>query len=65
MLPFAISTMLATFAVGWITSKVGYYVPFMWVVAPVLAAGSGLFRLFDANSPALSWAGYQIVSGIG
>ncbi|TPX08507.1 uncharacterized protein E0L32_009994 [Thyridium curvatum] len=65
MLPFAISTMLATFVAGWIISKVGYYVPFMWIGAPVLAAGAGLFRLLHADSPASSWAGYQIVSAIG
>uniref|UniRef100_A0A093UTS5 Putative HC-toxin efflux carrier TOXA n=1 Tax=Talaromyces marneffei PM1 TaxID=1077442 RepID=A0A093UTS5_TALMA len=65
MLPFAISTMFSTFVAGWVISKVGYYVPFMWVGAPILAAGAGLFRLLDAGSSAASWAGYQIVSGIG
>lgn len=65
MFPFAISTMLSTFVTGWIISKVGYYVPFMWVGAPVLAAGGALFKLLNAYSPPLNWAGYQIISGIG
>lgn len=65
MLPFAISTMFSTFVAGWVISKVGYYVPFMWVGAPILAAGAGFFKLLDAGSSAITWAGYQIVSGIG
>jgi hypothetical protein len=65
MFPFAISTMLSTFAAGWTISKVGYYVPFMWIGAPILATGAGLFKLLNTHSPVSSWAGYQIVSGIG
>ena len=65
MFPFCISSMFSTLAAGWITSKVGYYVPFMWIGAPILATGAGLFGLLSAHSPASSWAGYQIVSGIG
>jgi hypothetical protein len=65
MFPFAISTMFSTFVAGWIISKVGYYVPFMWIGAPTLATGGGLFKLLNAQSPASSWIGYQIISGIG
>jgi MFS family permease len=65
LLPLCISSALSTLIAGWITSKVGYYVPFMWIGAPLLATGSGLFQLIHVHSPASRWIGYQIVSGIG
>ncbi|KAF2450925.1 MFS general substrate transporter [Karstenula rhodostoma CBS 690.94] len=65
MFPFAISSTLCTLASGWVISKIGYYVPFMWIGTPVLAVGVGLFQLLDAYSPASTWVGYQIVTGIG
>lgn len=65
MLPMIISNSLSTLVVGWFISKVGTYVPFMWLGAPILAAGGGLFQLLDANSPDSKWIGYQIVSGVG
>ncbi|KAK7184384.1 hypothetical protein DPSP01_013832 [Paraphaeosphaeria sporulosa] len=65
MFPFAVSSTLCTLASGWIISRIGYYVPFMWIGTPILAIGAGLFQLLDAYSPALHWVGYQIVTGIG
>ena len=65
MLPIIISNSLGTFVTSWVISKVGYYVPFMWVGAPMLAAGGGLYQLLRPHSPVLEWVGFQIVSGIG
>ena len=65
MLSLCVSTSLSTLSAGWIISKVGYYVPFMWIGPPILAIGGGLFQLIRAHSPASRWIGYQIVSGIG
>lgn len=65
MLPLCISTSLGALGGGWIVSKVGYYVPFMWIGPPIHAVGAGLFQLIKANSPVSTWVGYQIVSGIG
>lgn len=65
MFPYAIATVIATFVTGWLISKVGYYVPFMWLGAPTLATGAGLFRLLGPHSPASSWIGFQIVSAVG
>ncbi|KAI1311217.1 putative MFS transporter [Xylaria venustula] len=64
-LPLAISNTLATLWAGWLTSKLGYYVPFMWIDALILAAGGGLYQLISTHSPATEWIGYQIISGIG
>jgi hypothetical protein len=64
-LPFVISSTLSTLTVGWVISKVGYYVPFMWAGAPILAIGGGLYQLISLDSPTAEWIGYQIVSGVG
>ncbi|KAI0808861.1 major facilitator superfamily domain-containing protein [Xylaria sp. FL0064] len=64
-LPLAISNTLATLGTGWLTSKIGYYVPFMWIGAPLLATGGGLYQLIRTHSSAGEWIGYQIISGIG
>lgn len=37
----------------------------MWVGAPLLAIGGGLYQLLGPHSPSSKWIGYQIVSGIG
>lgn len=65
LLPLCISSSLSTLSAGWVISKVGYYVPFMWIGAPILATGAGLFQLIRVSSPASRWVGYQIASGIG
>lgn len=65
MLLLSVACSLASFCAGWILSKMGYYVPFMWIGAPRLAIGAGLFQLLRVNSPISKWLGYQLVSGIG
>ncbi|KAF2118613.1 putative MFS toxin transporter [Lophiotrema nucula] len=64
-LPLIVSCTICTLSVGWIISCVGYYVPFMWSGAPVLATGSGLFLLITTHAPAWRWVLPQIISGIG
>ncbi|KAJ5773649.1 MFS toxin transporter [Penicillium paradoxum] len=65
MLPLCISSSLSALTTGLIISKIGYYVPFMWIGAPVLSLGAGLFQLIHTHSPISTWIGYQLVSGIG
>ncbi|KAF2024965.1 MFS general substrate transporter [Setomelanomma holmii] len=65
LLPLIVSNTVSTLCTGWIISKIGFYVPFMWIGAPVLAVGSGLYLLMQITSPARQWILYQIVSGIG
>ncbi|KAF2747107.1 MFS transporter [Sporormia fimetaria CBS 119925] len=65
LLPLCISSSIATLLCGWLISKIGYYVPFLWVGAPILAIGCGLYQLVSVHAPAGEWIGYQIVSGAG
>ncbi|TQN71426.1 Efflux pump aflT [Colletotrichum shisoi] len=65
LLPSIVSNSLGTFCAGWISSNTGHYVPLMWIGAPVLATGGGLYQLIRANSPMGEWIGFQILSGLG
>ncbi|WQF80414.1 Putative major facilitator superfamily, MFS transporter superfamily [Colletotrichum destructivum] len=65
LLPSIVSNSLGTFCAGWISSKTGHYVPLMWIGAPVLATGGGLYQLIRASSPMGQWIGFQILSGLG
>ena len=65
LLPLIVSCTLCTLTAGWLISRIGFYVPFMWLGAPVLATGSGLYLLIGVHSPARQWVLYQVVSGIG
>jgi hypothetical protein len=65
LLPIIVSNSIATLSAGWIASRTGHYVPLMWIGAPILATGGGLFQLIGANSPGGHWIGFQILSGVG
>ncbi|KAJ0160977.1 putative HC-toxin efflux carrier TOXA [Colletotrichum tanaceti] len=65
LLPSIVSNSLGTFCAGWISSKTGHYVPLMWIGAPLLATGGGLYQLIRADSPMGEWIGFQILSGLG
>jgi hypothetical protein len=65
LLPNIISSSATTLFIGWVISKIGYYVPFMWAGAPILATGAGLLQLLGPHSTPRNWIPFQIVSGIG
>ncbi|KEZ43465.1 hypothetical protein SAPIO_CDS4659 [Scedosporium apiospermum] len=65
MLPMIVSNSIGTVCAGWIASMYGHYVPLMWVGAPVLTVGGGLYQLVRPDSPRGQWIGFQILSGIG
>ncbi|KAK2042411.1 MFS general substrate transporter [Colletotrichum somersetense] len=64
LLPTMVSKSLGTIYAGWVSSKSRHYVPLMWVGAPVLAVGAGLYQLIYPKSPG-QWIVFQIVSGLG
>ncbi|KAK2025350.1 MFS general substrate transporter [Colletotrichum zoysiae] len=64
LLPIIVSNTLGTICAGWISSKSRHYVPLMWIGAPVLAVGGGLYQLMYPKS-AGQWIAFQIVSGLG
>lgn len=65
LLPIILSNSFGTICAGFVSSKSGHYVPLMWIGAPVLALGGGLYQLVHSQSPRGEWIAFQIVSGLG
>ncbi|KAK1640696.1 major facilitator superfamily domain-containing protein [Colletotrichum phormii] len=65
LLPIIVSNSHGTLCAGWISSKSGHYVPLMWIGAPFLAVGGGLYQLMYSQSPRGQWVPIQIASGLG
>ncbi|KFY88877.1 hypothetical protein V498_06633 [Pseudogymnoascus sp. VKM F-4517 (FW-2822)] len=65
ILPFGITTAIATLIGSAIVTFGGIYIPFMWLGAALLAIGTGLLHTLHRASPMREWFGYQVISGIG
>ncbi|KFY12101.1 hypothetical protein V492_04096 [Pseudogymnoascus sp. VKM F-4246] len=65
ILPFGITTAIATLISSAIITFGGIYIPFMWLGAALLAIGTGLLHTMHRSSPMREWFGYQVISGIG
>lgn len=65
LLPLIVSNSIGMFCAGYIASKLGHYVPFMWSGPILLAIGGGLYQLIRADSPPGHWIAFQILSGLG
>ncbi|OBT38656.1 hypothetical protein VE00_10760, partial [Pseudogymnoascus sp. WSF 3629] len=65
ILPFGITTAIATLISSAIVTLSGIYIPFMWLGAALLAIGTGLLHTLHRSSPMSEWFGYQVISGIG
>jgi len=64
-LPLIISLLVASIISGGLTSKIGYYTPFLILSASIMAIGGGLMTTFKVHSPRAVWIGYQICFGFG
>ena len=64
-LPIIIAQLLATFVTGALTSRIGHYMPFVWIAAILLPVGAGLFTTYRVDMPTGKWIGYQIIYGLG
>jgi uncharacterized membrane protein AbrB (regulator of aidB expression) len=58
------STAICTIIVGGLVTLFGFFAPFMIFGSCVSAIGCGLIYTFTAQSPASTWLGYQILTGI-
>lgn len=65
MLPLTLSMVVASISTGVLTSKIGYYTPFIIVGTCVLAIGAGLLTTLQVDTGEGKWIGYQILYGFG
>jgi hypothetical protein len=62
---FGVTIAIATLAAGYLVTRLGYYVPFMFIGAAIFALGSGLLTTLKLDSGPEKWLSYQLVAGIG
>ncbi|KAI1474498.1 MFS general substrate transporter [Daldinia eschscholtzii] len=65
LLPQVLSLVVASILTGILTSRVGYYTPFLIFGICVTAIGSGLITTLQTDSTVGQWVGYQILFGWG
>ncbi|KAF2107005.1 major facilitator superfamily domain-containing protein [Lophiotrema nucula] len=64
-LPTACTQAISGLVGGWLVSKLGYYIPFVFFGSMCTAIGAGLMSTFSPNTPQGKWIGYQILTGTG
>ncbi|ORY71976.1 putative MFS aflatoxin efflux pump [Pseudomassariella vexata] len=65
ILPLTLSMVVASMATGIMTSKIGYYTPFMLVGSCIVSMGAGLLTTLEISTASPKWIGYQILYGFG
>lgn len=65
ILPQVVALVIASIIIGVLTTRVGYYTPFLIVSTCITAIGSGLLSTLQVNTGTGKWIGYQIVYGWG
>jgi hypothetical protein len=65
LLPMTLSMVVASMSTGILTSKIGYYTPFLIVGTCILSIGAGLLTTLQVDSGSGKWIGYQIIYGFG
>jgi hypothetical protein len=64
-LPMIIAQLLGTFLSAGLTTKFGYYMPFVLASTVMLSIGSGLITTYHVGIHPAQWMGYQIALGFG
>ncbi|KAK1970741.1 major facilitator superfamily transporter [Colletotrichum sublineola] len=65
ILPFLLSTVVASIGCGAVISFIGYYNAVALPSAVVFAVGAGMITTFDVDTPMSKWFGYQVIAGLG
>ena len=64
-IPMVLALVAGTITGGAVVTRIGYYVPFMFVSTILVSTGSGLITTFDAQTGHSKWIGYQVLFGFG
>jgi cyanate permease len=63
--PYGAFGILAGLITGFLMSKTGHYVPFMWLGSAIFTVGCGLLHLLSLDSPIGQWLPIEIAAGLG
>ncbi|KAI8665383.1 MFS domain-containing protein [Fusarium sp. Ph1] len=64
-IPLILPNVIGILFAGFGTSKIGYYVPFIYLAVIIAPIGAGLLTTLGPNTSAGKWIGYQILFGFG
>lgn len=64
-IPLIVPQVLALIMAGIITSKLGYYMPFIYTAVVVSSVAAGLLTTLTQGTGVANWVGYQILFGFG
>ncbi|RSM20202.1 hypothetical protein CDV31_000999 [Fusarium ambrosium] len=64
-IPLILPNVIGILFAGFGTSKIGYYVPFIYLAVIIAPIGAGLLTTLGPNTSAGQWIGYQILFGFG
>ena len=64
-IPYLVSITTSSLIVGALITKIGYYVPFLWIGSAIFTVGAGLLFTLRVSTSTGKWIGYQIMSGLG
>ncbi|KAF2725657.1 MFS general substrate transporter, partial [Polychaeton citri CBS 116435] len=65
LLPMVLALVVASIITGVLTTRIGYYTPFLISGICIAAVGAGLLNTFQINTSEGQWIGYQVVYGFG
>lgn len=64
-LPLILINTVGILLAGVLTTRIGYYMPWIWISSILMPIGAGLLTLLHVNSNTGHWVGYQVLFAIG
>ena len=64
-LPMILGNVFGVISAGALTTRFGYYMPFIFLSLLFMSIGAGLLITLHVDSSTARWAGYQILFGLG
>ena len=64
-LPMVLSNVVGVIVAGALTTRFGYYMPFIFFSLIFMSIGAGLLTTLQIQSSTAKWIGYQIIFGLG
>lgn len=64
-IPFILSMTLGLILAGGLTTKIGYYMPFVYAGVVLTSIGTGIITTWTPSTTIGQWIGYQIIFGLG
>ncbi|KAJ0113948.1 HC-toxin efflux carrier TOXA [Diaporthe amygdali] len=64
-IPLILPNVIGILFAGFGTSKIGYYVPFIYLAVIIAPIGAGLLTTLSPDTSTAKWVGYQILFGFG